>query len=155
MSEIIHLDDILLRKAKEEDLETFEQIASTVHFDIGLHNWKLYYSISPDGYWVFEEPKKKIIVGILSGHSINDEFFWGHQVIILPEYRQKSRFRRTVPLVMHKPYFATNRNVTNIFAFRHDPVSFGHKLIGFSGRLNPVKNWEVKPPKGVTIMTLP
>lgn len=154
MDETFQIDDLLLRRANFEDLETFDEIASSVHFDIGLHNWKLYYSINPKEFWVMVEPKEKKIVGIWSGNRVNDDLFWGHHVVILPEYRHKSRFRRTIELIQSAPYFAGNRNANSIYALRQEPTHFGYKLVGFYGRINHQKHWEVKPPKNITLITL-
>lgn len=155
MNKTFDLDGLLLRHIKVEEFEKLEEIASTVQFDIGIHNWHVYYSVSPNDFWVFVEPKENKIVGLFTGNGINEEFFLGHLMILLPEYRKKSTFRRAGPIfVGSHAHFATNRNATSIFAFRHDPIYFGHKLIGFYGKINHQKHWLVIPPKNVSIVTL-
>lgn len=153
MSEI-KVDDLILRHATIEDLEYFDELAGIVYFDIGLHNWKLYYNVCPEEFRVFVDTKNDKIVGILTGNALNDKFFWGHQVVLLPQYRSKHRFEKAISQIKHQPYFGGNRNANSIQALRSFPCHFGHKQIGFYGRVDVRKRWIVNPPRGVKLLKL-
>jgi len=147
-------EELILRLATEEDLIHFDELAVTVHFDVGLHNWKLYYSVCPEEFRVFTEKKTGKMVGILTGNALNDKFYWVHQVIILPEYRSKNRFQKSLQQILHHPYSGASRNGHSIQALRSFPCHFINKQVGYFGPINHEKRWISNPPNGITVVKL-
>lgn len=149
------ISGIILRPAKLDDLANFDDLASAEHFDLGLHNWKLYYSVSPGDFWVLIDPKQENkLVGIFTGNMLSDHLFWGQQVVILQEYRMHGLFTALFDLLLSDKYFAGNRNKNSIGAMRNSPCYFAHKQLGYYGICSGKKYWKVETPAGIKVTKL-
>lgn len=155
MGEIAHrISGLIFRPAKVEDLVHFDELVAREHFDLGLHNWKLYYSLSPEDFWVLIDPENEKLVGISTGNLLRNDMLWGQQVVVDPEYRKKKLMLHMYQFTFRERYFAGNRNQKSMLALNLYPARFEHKQIGFYGMFTVRKEWLVPAPAGVKVMKL-
>lgn len=84
-----------LRKATEQDLDQINELATSIEFEQGIHNWTLYYRTSPRTFYVYEnlQPtsnrRQNEIVGYVTRNLIFSGCILTHHIMILPEYRNQ------------------------------------------------------------------
>lgn len=150
-----NISGLILTHAKPEDLIHFDNIVAKEQFDQGLHNWKLYYSLSPEDFWVLLDPEEnRKIVGIFTANTVTKDFIWGQQCVILPEYRKQNRIMMLCDIIFNNKHFAGTQNKYSIVAMYKYNCSFHHKQLGFTGSCANRQHWPVKPPSNVKIIKL-
>lgn len=141
------LDDYVFRAANESDLIDLERVASHVDFAVGLHNRHLMYKVSPESFVVIISPDGHM-VGFITGNGAVDNFFYQHQIVVLPTVQKRSLMRKYFDIFFaHKDEFQPKLrmgfmgnyiSVQKIFVTR--PLVFDYKQIGFEGFVNHNRN---------------
>ncbi|KAL1231401.1 hypothetical protein T4B_12602 [Trichinella pseudospiralis] len=134
------------RLATVDDLARLEEMAKTEEFDVGYSNWILYYSISPDSFYVLEDcfgENSKTIVGYLSRNKIDERTMLNHHMLILPPYR-KAGIMQSFLTELDRDWSGTIVSNANPYGARLiaslDPNSAlwrGPQFIGYFGSLLP------------------
>lgn len=136
-----------LRKATEEDLDQINELATSIEFEQGIHNWTLYYRTSPRTFYVYEnvnpstERRKNEIVGYVTRNLIFNTCVLTHHIMILPEYRNQRLAKDLLKKldVDFDGIVVANYNNKALKLVRgvgqQKPVVFGPKYTGYYGFL--------------------